>query len=145
MANTPFLGNKVIAQLDRSTTDTPDWALLGCLTDSDIDGSRETIDASSKCGPAQLAGQKTDTANFTGFMNIDPLTDNVTLDELAAIYDAGESRHFRFIDDEGGSLYYREFNGAITAWNESSNFNEPLTFTGAIAITGDIIRILPVS
>lgn len=145
MANTPYLGNKIIAQLDRSTTGVADWALVGCLTDSDIDGSRETIDASSKCGPAQLAGQKTDTANFTGFMDADQSTPNVTLDELAAIYDAGESRHWRYLDDEGGSTYYREFNGPLTAFNESTNFNEAITFTGTVAITGDIIRTLPVS
>jgi len=116
---------------------------VACITDSDIDGSRETIDASTKCGPDQLAGQKTDTANLTGFFITDPTVDQVSMNTLAAIYDAGEVRHWRFIDEDGGSIYYREFNASMTAYNESSNINEPVTFTATLGISGDVIRILP--
>lgn len=146
MAKTPYLGNKIILEKDVSLTATPEWRLVACITESDIDGSRETIDASTKCAPAQLAGQKTDTANFTGFFQLgtDPLTE-ISLNELAEAYDDGDSHHWRLIDEDGGSVYYREFYGPLTAYNESSNLNEPVTFTGTVAINGDIIRTLPVS
>lgn len=146
MPNKPITGNKIIMQLDLTTDGgTPDWALVGCLTDTDIDSTRETIDASSKCGPAQLAGQKTDTVNFTGFLDTDPEPDMVTLDDIAAIYDSADVRHWRLLDEDGGALFYREFNATLTAWNEDVSQNAPVTFTGAMGVTGDIIRTLPVS
>lgn len=145
MANKPIIGDKIIMQFDRATTGPADWALVGCVTDQDIDGSRDTIDASSKCGSAQLAGQKTDTANFTILMDTDPGVDSMTFDEVAGLYDTGDIYHFRYLDDEGGSIYYREFNASLTAWNESSNKGEPLTGTGTLSISGNIIRTLPVS
>lgn len=146
MASTKLVGDKIIAQLDLNTVGgAADWALIGCITDSDVDGTRETIDASSKCGPDQLPGQQTNTVNLTGFLNTTPGVDEVSLNELAAIYDSTILRHFRLMDDEGGDLYYREFFGYLTAWNESSNQNEPVTFTAAIAVSGNVIRVLPVS
>jgi predicted secreted protein len=143
MANTPIKGDVILLELDTSNTDTPTWAVVGCITESDIDGTRETIDASSKCGPAQLAGQKTDTANFTGFYNTDPEAGEVSMNEIAAAYDDGEIHHWRLIDEDGGDLYYREFRGPITAYNESTNQNEPVTFTASVGINGDIIRTAP--
>lgn len=145
MANKPILGDKIIMQYDRSVTATPDWALIGCVTDTGLNGSRETIDASSKCGPAQLAGQKTDTANFTVIMDTTPDVNTATFDEVAGLYDTGDIYHFRYLDDEGGAIYYREFNASLTEWDESANKGEALTGTGTLAITGDIIRTLPVS
>jgi len=143
MANTKYLGNKVNLELDISLTATPDWQVVACITQSDLDGTRETIDASTKCGPDQLAGQRTDTSNFTGFFIIDPTVDQVSMNTLAAIYDSGDVRHWRLIDEDGGATYYREFNGSMTAYNESSNINEPVTFTATLGISGDIIRTLP--
>lgn len=143
MANTQYLGNKINAELDISVTPTANWKLVACITDSDIDQTRETIDGSSKCGPNQLAGTATNTANLTGFFIIDPTNSQVSMNELAAVFDSADSRHWRFIDNEGGDIYYREFNGPMTAYNESTNADEPVTFTAAIAINGDIIRTLP--
>lgn len=143
MANTKYLGNKVNLELDISLTATPDWQVVACITQTDLDGSRETIDASTKCGPDQLAGQRTDTSNFTGFFIIDPTAEQVSMNTLAAIYDTGDVRHWRLIDEDGGLTYYREFNGSMTAYNESSNINEPVTFTATLGISGDIIRTLP--
>lgn len=145
MANTPIKGDIIQLELDVSLTDTPEWRIVACITESDIDGTRETIDASSKCGPAQLAGQRTDTANFTGFYDTHPAGTNVSMNEIAAAFDSGDSRHWRLIDEDGGDLYYREFNGPITAYNESTNQNEPVTFTASVGINGDIIRTAPTS
>lgn len=143
MPQTVIKGDVVLLELDVSLTDTPDWKIVGCITESDIDGTRETIDASSKCGPAQLAGQRTDTANFTGFYNTTPEITEVSMNEIAAAYDDGNSRHWRLIDEDGGDVYYREFNGPITSYNESTNQNEPVTFTASVGINGDIIRVAP--
>lgn len=143
MPHTIIKGDIILLELDTSLTETPEWKIVGCITESDIDGSRETIDASSKCGPAQLAGQKTDTANFTGFYNTTPEATEVSMNEIAAAYDSGDSRHWRLIDEDGGDIYYREFNGPVTSYNESTNQNEPVTFTASVGINGDIIRVAP--
>lgn len=143
MANTKYLGNKINLYKDQSVTLTPDWMLVACLTDSDIDSTRETIDAGSKCGPDQLAGTKTDTVNATGFFIIDTDADQISLNELAISYDSGDSGHWKFEDEDGGTTYYREFNGPILSFNESLNQNEPVTFTLSIGVKGDIIRTLP--
>lgn len=146
MANTTYLGNKIIFDLDVSLTDTPEWETVACITQTDLDATRETIDTSSKCGPGQVAGAKTQTANFTGFFITDPVDGvQVSMNELAVVFDAGESRHWRLIDEDGGGVYYREFNGPLTSYKESSNLNEAITFVGAIAINGDVIRTLPVT
>ena len=146
MANTTYLGNKIVFDLDVSLTETPEWETVACMTQTDIDSTRETIDVSSKCGPGQVAGAKTQTSNFTGFFITDPEAGvQVSMNEIAAVFDAGESRHWRLIDEDGGAIYYREFNGPMTAYNESSNLNEAVTFTGTIAINGEITRALPVT
>lgn len=142
MANTPIKGDVIGLYLDISVTDTPNWQLVGCITETDIDGTRETIDASSKCGPAQLAGQKTDTANFTGYFNTDPEAGEVSMQEIAAAYDAGDIRHWK-VEHEDSDILYREFRGPVTAYNESYNQNEPVTFTASIGINGDVIRTAP--
>lgn len=145
MANTKLLGNKVNAYLDVAVTGAPEWKLVACITESDIDQSRETIDTSSKCGPGQEAGNATNTANLTGFLIIDPEVNQVTMNDLAELFDSANSAHWKYEDEDGGNVYYREFNGPLTAFNEASNNNEAVTFTLSIAINGDIIRTLPVS
>jgi predicted secreted protein len=146
MSNSTYLGNKIIFDKDVSLTDTPEWVTVACITQTDIDGSRETIDTSSKCGPGQVAGAKTQTANFTGFFITDPVEGvQVSMNEIAASFDSGDSGHWRYIDEDGGNIYYREFYGPITSYKESSNLNEAITFVGAVAINGDVIRILPVT
>lgn len=141
MANTPLEGKKVSLEYDVSLTATPDWKVVACITDTDLDSSRETIDVSSKCGPGTLAGQATNSVNFTGFFIIDEDTEQVSGQTLADINfnQDGVSKHWRLIDeDTGGALYYREFNGPLTAYNESSNNNEAVTFTGTISIIGNV-------
>jgi hypothetical protein len=154
MANERYLGKNTNLYLDESTTNVPSWKLVACLTETGMDGSRDTIDAGSKCGSYQASGNKTDTASFTGFFEPSGDTDKISLNELAAIYDSGESRHWKISDDgtpysatsptgTPGFLYYREFNGSLTAYTESDNQDEAITFTGTIAISGDIIRTAP--
>jgi predicted secreted protein len=146
MGNTNYLGNKIIFDLDVSLTDTPEWETVACITQTDIDATRETIDVSSKCGPGQIAGAKTQTANFTGFFIVDPVSGvQVSMNEIAAAFDAGEPRHWRFIDEDGGGTYYREWYGSLTSYKESTNLNEAITFVGAIAINGNVIRTLPIT
>lgn len=144
MANTKYLGKNVALELDVSLNpESPDWEIVACLTETDLDGTRETIDANSKCGPDQLPGDKTDTSNFTGFFISDPAAGvQVSMHTLADIYDAGEVRHFRIISADGTTIY-REFNGSLTAYNETFNNGEAVGFSGTISISGDIVRTAP--
>lgn len=145
MATANFLGDKIMLELDTSTTDVPDWKLVACVTTSDLDGTRQTIDVASKCGPGTLPGNPTDTANFAGFMstNIDPAT-QVSLNDIRSVYKNNTIAHWRFLDiDTTGAEFYREFYGGLTTWNESFNTNEAVTFTAAIAINGGTIDTAP--
>jgi hypothetical protein len=146
MANTVYDGKEIDLELDVSLTETPDWKLVACLTDSDLDTSRETIDANSKCGNATLAGTATITANFTGFAIKDPDITQVSQQALAEInfQGNGEVRHWRYINNEdAGASYYREFNASLTAYNESHNNAESATFTGTLSVVGDVIIEVP--
>lgn len=144
MANEKILGNKINVELDVSLTETPDWVIVACTTDTDLDMTIEEIDATSKCGPDTLAGETTETMNFTGFYIIDPEAGvQVSMPTIRSVAKAKESRHWRLIDEDGGDLYYREFNGVVTAYNESSNLNEAVTFTATISIKGDTIDVAP--
>jgi hypothetical protein len=135
-------GDLVNAYLDTAVSGAPVWKLVACITTSDIDGTRETIDANSKCGTDTLSGQKTETANFAGFFITDPTVDQVSMNTIAAAFDDGLQHHWKFATADE-TVYYREFDGSITAYNESSNINEAVTFTAAVSITGDIIRTAP--
>jgi hypothetical protein len=141
MATEILNGKDIALELDISLTDTPDWQVVTCITETDLDTARETIDANSKCGPATLAGTATFTANFTGFFAQVLDAGEISLPSLAVInYEGnGEERHWRLIDTDGGTTYYREFRGALTAFNESSNNNEPVTYTATISIAGNVL------
>jgi len=146
MANTHFDGKEVDLELDVSLTATPDWKLVACLTESDLDTSRETIDANTKCGNATLAGTATITANFTGFAIKDADVTQVSMQDLAVInfQGNGDVRHWRYINNEdAGSSYYREFNASLTSYNESTNNAEAATFSGTLSVVGDVIIEAP--
>lgn len=146
MANTHFDGKEVDLELDVSLTDTPDWKLVACLTESDLDTSRETIDANTKCGNATLAGTATITANFTGFAIKDPDVTQVSMQTLADINfnGNGSNKHWRYISTEdAGATYYREFDGSLTSYNESTNNAEAVTFSGTLSVVGNVIIEAP--
>lgn len=138
-----YLGKNVAMELDVSETDTPDWEVVVCMTNNGLSGSRDTIDADSKCGSDQLPGDKTDTAEFEGFFISDPQAGlQVTMNTMALLYDNGEVRHWRFISLDGTTIY-REFNGSISDYNETFNNGEAVGYNGTIAVSGDIIRTAP--
>lgn len=143
MGTTKYLGKNVALELDVSLTPTPDWEVVVCMTTNDLDGTRETIDANSKCGTDQLAGDKTETANFEGFFVTDPTAGvQVTAGTLRDIFNSGEVRHWRYISADEETVY-REFNGSITAFTETFNNGEAVGFSGAISISGDVIDVAP--
>jgi len=147
MANEPVNGSDIILQYDTTNgVGIADWNLVACGTESGIDGTVETIDATSKCGPAQLPGTLTETYNFTGFMAKNPAADTVSINEMRAIFKAKTIGHWRSFDQEtAGATYYRGFFGAITTFNETTNQNEAVGFNLVISITGNTVDVLPVS
>lgn len=143
MANTKMKGDVVAVYLDTAAPGitVPVWKMVACITTSDIDGSRDTIDVASKCGPGQLAGQQTDTSNFAGFFIKDPTVDQVSMNTIASAYDDGLVHHWKYADAD--EIYYREFLGSITAYNENTDNNTAITFTAAVAIEGGVTRTPP--
>lgn len=145
MAYTPISGKNVNLYRDESATLTPDWVLYGCLTELGTDGSRDTIDASSKCGSAQLGGSKTETVTFTGFASKEAEADGIIgMNGVAESFDTGDTYHWKIqSDDDGGSFIYREFNGSVTSYAETFNQDDAVGYNGTISVSGDIIRIAP--
>lgn len=147
MANEPINGSDIVLQYDTTNgVGEADWNLVACGTESGIDGTRETIDATSKCGTFQLAGNKTENYNYTGFMARNVALDTVSINQMRDLFNAATIGHWRAIDLEtGGTLYYREFFGPLTTFNETTNQNEAVGFNMVIAINGDVIDELPVT
>lgn len=134
----PLNGNLVNLYVDESQTDVPDWRMVACLTDTSFNGNGDTIDASSKCGQAKLAGQSNDSVDFEGFFELTPTSAQVSYSALIEIYKAKTLRHWK-ISTADGVDYYREFDGVLNPYTESLPYNDAASFTGTIDISGDII------
>lgn len=147
MANDAVNGSDVILQYDTTNgVGLPDWNLVACGTEGGLDGTRETIDATSKCGTRTLAGTKTESYNFTGFMAKNPTADTVSINEMRALFKSADIGHWRVFDQEtAGATYYREFFGALTTFNETHNQNEAVGFNMVISIDGETVDALPVT
>jgi len=138
----PLNGNLVNLYLDMSQTAVPDWKMVACLTDYNFDGSGDVIDASSKCGQAKLAGENEDSSDFTGFFELQPSATQVSMNDLMAVYQSKESRHWK-ASTVDGVAYYREFNGPLTSYSESAPYNGACEFNGTISHNGSIITVPP--
>lgn len=137
-------GDDIVLEVNTGTEVSPVWNLVVCITEQDLDLQRETIDASSKCGNDQLSGQLTINANFTGFFDTAPTGGAVSMNELMGYILNDDSKQWRMLSSEDdGATYYRQFNGSLTAFNESANSNEPGTFTAGIAVQGTVITEAP--
>lgn len=141
------LGDLIALQLNEGTVSAPIWNLVVCITEQDLDLAAEEIDAASKCGPDILAGQLTSTSNFTGYHDAAPDTPGaVSTNDLIEVVQSKAVRQWRLITlGDAGATYYRGFSGRMTAFNEASNSNSPLTYTATIGISGNVITIPPTS
>lgn len=139
---TPITGNPINLYLDISTTTTPTWKMVACLTALTFNGAGNVIDAGSKCGQAKLAGENDDTVDFEGNFEMAPTADQVSFTDLMNVYQSKESRHWK-MSTADGVQYYREFNGPLTSYTEDLPYNEVATFSGTIGINGVVIDEAP--
>lgn len=137
-------GDEIVLELNTGTTISPVWSLVVCITEQDLDLQAEEIDANSKCGTDTLVGQITTTANFTGFFDDEPDAGAVSMNELFEIIQAKELKEWRMLNSEGdGDKYYRGFTGRLSAFNESANTGEAVTFTATISVSGAVDTTAP--
>lgn len=137
-------GDEIVLELNTGTTEAPVWSLVVCITEQDLDLQAEEIDANSKCGTDTLVGQITTAVNFTGFFDSTPDAGAVSMNELMAIIQAKQAKEWRMLSSaDDGETYYRGVTGRLTAFNESANTGEAVTFTATVSVSGEVITEAP--
>lgn len=119
------------------TESVPVWKLLACLTGTNIDLSVEELNGDSKCGVDRDAGDGTWTAGFEGFYKLDPTVNEVSGDDLVVVAQAKTKGQWKIAN--AAETYYRGFTGYISSYSEDAPYNEFVTFSGELNISGDLI------
>lgn len=138
----PINANTVGLYLDVSTTSTPSWKLVVCITQEKFNLAGDVIDASSKCGQAKLVGQDNFSLDFTGYAETTLSASAVSYEDMIAIRLSRISHHWKMATPDG-VMYYREFNGPLTNYTEDTSYNKAAEFTGTISLVGDLILQAP--
>ncbi|WP_343702693.1 phage tail tube protein [Chitinophaga sp.] len=128
--------NDVGFYYNSGTPSVPVWKLLACLTDTNIDLAVEEVNGDSKCGIDREAGDGTWTASFEGFYKLDPTVNEISGDGLIDLAKAKTSGQWKIAN--GDNSYYREFTAYISSYSEGAPYNEFVTFSGELNISGDV-------
>ncbi|MCY4779491.1 phage major tail protein, TP901-1 family [Sphingobacterium sp. UT-1RO-CII-1] len=120
-------------------TPTPEWLTLACLTTNGFEGSRDSIDTSSKCSGAwgaSIAGNASWTMSGDG-MAIDSQlqASEASFDKLFELFKSGKTFPVK-IAKVGGS-YVRYGEAWISSYNETQGNNEAFTFSVTLQGVGE--------
>ena len=118
------------------------WTLIACLTDKSLNGTTETIDASSDCDAGNqrlLPGNKSWTIDMTGYIDFDPngVVSSETLFDMWNGTSASDFSTGWFKLDDGDN-YVRVGQGFISSFTEGGTSNELMTFSATISNSGGI-------
>jgi hypothetical protein len=117
----------------------PGLKLVICLRDMAFNGSAETIDISTKCGDAEAAGKLTNQVTFSGYAVKNGAGAVISFNELITKYLNKVLASWVMKDtDTPTPTYYRAFNGQLTSYNETANYNDYVAIEGTISIQGDV-------
>jgi hypothetical protein len=119
------------------TPSAPVWKLMACLTGTSIDLAVEEVNGDSKCGIDREAGDGTWTASFEGFYKKDPTVNEESGEALIAVAQAKGTHQWKIANADNS--YYREFTAYISSYNEDAPYNEFVSFSGELNISGDLI------
>ncbi|WP_126244338.1 phage tail tube protein [Chitinophaga rhizosphaerae] len=128
--------NDVGLFLNTGTTAVPVWKVLACLTATDIDLAVEELNGDSKCGIDREAGDVTWTGSFEGFFKLDPTSTEVSGENLLEIAQAKTKKEWKISNSDDS--YYRAFTAYISSYNESAPYNEFVTFSGELNVSGTV-------
>lgn len=143
MANEKISGKDIGLYYNASTTESPDWQLLVCLTENSLSSEVEVLEANSKCGTDASIGNESNTASFSGYTTVDPDSDNASANEIRALFAAKEYKEWVMTDDPDAPTFWRAFEGFISSLEESAPYDDSLTFDGEIFIRGSVDYEVP--
>lgn len=134
--------NNVGLFLNTGTEGAPVWKLMACLTDHGLDGETTEMNGDSKCGIDRDAGDTTWSASFEGFFERAPTVNQISGQQLIDLFQAKEKKQWKIVDATDDS-YYRGFTAYISSYSETGTYNEFVTFSGALNVSGNVITTAP--
>jgi hypothetical protein len=141
MANTPLNSALIFVYVTSYTGTGGVKKLAACLLDSNLDLSKNEVDASSKCGPYFLAGN--DDQTFTMTLQALSVSDagTATTANMWDSFQAEESVSFQLADDDvSPTVYDVRFSGTITGWAEDLPQEGAVSVQVTVKVNGTITR-----
>lgn len=120
---------------------TPAWKNIVCSTGRiGVDGTTEGgSTVTTRCGTARSAGRAGYTIPFEGLHNKTvSSTTEVSANDIAALFQNGTQIRVRIQDEGTPANYYREGTGLITEFADGGEADGFVTFSGSIAISGNL-------
>ena len=141
MANTPLNSALIFVYVTIYTGTGGVKKLAACLLDSNLDLSKNEIDASSKCGPYFLAGN--DDQTFTMTLQALSVSDagTATTANMWDSFQVEETVSFQLADDDvSPTIYDVHFSGTITGWAEDLPQEGAVSVQMTVKVNGSITR-----
>lgn len=141
--NNKIAGNLVAVEIS-TDLETPDWKEVVCGQDASLDGSKDVTTTKTKCGTIKTASDPSWSFSGTGILNHTPGAGELSGDDLIEILQGDTDVLVRLTYATDNNLYYRQGQGVMTAYSETSNTDDPVSYDFTIEVSGDL-TIVPES
>lgn len=120
---------------------TPDWKEIVCGQDANLDGSKDVTTTKTKCGVIKTASDPSWSFSGSGILNHTPGAAELSSDELIEILQGDTDVLVKLEYATDDTLYYREGQGVMTAYSETSDTDNPVSFDYTIEVSGDLTLV----
>lgn len=117
---------------------TPAYKEVVCSIDNGLSGTRDVNTQSTKCGVIKGKGQPNYTITGSLAANHTPESDEVSADELIALFDSGANFLFKLADATTPANYYRQGTGFFSDYNETANDGSNVEADFTIEVIGSL-------
>jgi hypothetical protein len=131
-----------LAPLEISTDAGVTWDVLVCLTAVTLDMSRDVNRTSTFCGTTVGLSEPAVQVNFEAQCETAPVGNQVTYEDMLALFVAGTEFQWRQQDNGTGANFYHKGTGYCVNLSEAATAGEVVNFTGTIEMTG-VLDIAP--
>lgn len=138
--NNKIPGNLVAVEISTDLV-TPDWKEVVCGQDASLDGSKDVTTTKTKCGTIKTASDPSWSFSGTGILNHTPGAGELSGDDLIAILQGDTDVLVRLTYATDDTLYYRQGQGVMTAYSETSNTDDPVSYDFTIEVSGDLVTV----
>lgn len=117
---------------------TPAYKVVVCSIDNGISGSRNVTTTETKCGTSKAGGSPNYTVTGSLSANSAPDTDEMSADDLQALFDSGAEFLWKIEDSVTPANYFRQGQGFFSAYNETANNGDDVKADFTIEVTSTI-------